>query len=87
VKFNEALNCEVPVLAVKTHDREEKMFPRILSSVDVTVKKEMLARRNLRAMTQNHRAMVKQCEECFEFVGSILSLSWPCHCSKLQLRA
>eukprot|EP00439_Symbiodinium_sp_Y106_P052244 s2183_g6.t11 len=88
VKFNEALNCEVPVLAVKTHDREEKMFPRILSSVDVTVKKEMLARRNLRAMTQNHRAMVKQCEECFEFVGSILW--WHCvsrQCSKVGIMA
>ncbi|CAE7212693.1 unnamed protein product, partial [Symbiodinium microadriaticum] len=60
VKFNEALNCEVPVLAVKAHGHEEKMFPRILSSVDVTGKKEMLARRNLRAMTQNHRQGLSQ---------------------------
>lgn len=87
VTFNEELNSEVPVIA----PREKGILKPISkqSMGDITGKKEMMARKNIRAMSENHRLIVKQCELCFGFLHSLRPL-WPvakvCPYSKLPLQ-
>lgn len=85
VTFNEELNSVVPVIAAREKGNLKPV--QTDGSVDITGRTEMLARKNLRAMSENHRVILKRCEKCFDFLQSLSSL-WSlkrvCD-SKLQL--
>ncbi|CAJ1370153.1 unnamed protein product [Effrenium voratum] len=82
VTFNEELNSEVPLItptgakamkplkAIRAISAE-KAVGAIAEPFDITSRKEMLARRNLRALTENHRVILQQCQHCFSFLKSL----------------
>ena len=74
VTFNEELNSVVPVIALPEKGHLKPVCPmESEGSGDLRVRKEMLARKHLRAMSENHRLILKQCDPCFGFLQSL----WP----------